>query len=351
MIKNMHDLSSGAIAGNSLLLMLFPLVLIAADARAHHSESIYERGTVLTIEGTIVRYDWRNPHVYLWVEEKAGEGEPVVWQVEGQPPAILKRHGWTRDRLELGEAVVVKGRPGRDTGRNVLLLQTIATSGGGSLSMETLFTQGAEADEAVGERAASLAGTWATLIDYAQLARLVQPRNLALTPQGLAALEAFDEAADSPAIECVPYTAPILMLAPDIKQIRVESDRVVIRGEFEATERTVYLNVDSHDGVSESIQGHSIGRWEDGALVIDTRRFLPHRQGIANGLPSGPGKQLIERLRLSPDGSRLLYSFELEDTEYLAEPVKGEDIQWSYRPDLAFEALPCDLETARRFVQ
>jgi hypothetical protein len=65
-------------------------------------------------------------------------------------------------------------------------------------------------------------------------------------------------------------------------------------------------------------------------------------------MPSGEGKHLIERFALSPDGKSMNYSFVLEDPEYLVRPVSGGG-QMSYRPDLKFGGVECDLELAKRF--
>ena len=39
----------------------------------------------------------------------------------------------------------------------------------------------------------------------------------------------------------------------------------------------------------------------------------------------------------------------MEDPDYLAEPVSGAS-RWDYRPDLDPDPLPCDLESARRYL-
>ena len=36
-------------------------------AYAHHSEAAYNHDTVATIQGTVDRVTWRNPHVYIYV--------------------------------------------------------------------------------------------------------------------------------------------------------------------------------------------------------------------------------------------------------------------------------------------
>ena len=77
------------------------------------------------------------------------------------------------------------------------------------------------------------------------------------------------------------------MILPGFRSIEVRDDAVAIRGEDAAVERLVHLDVATHDGAAPSVQGHSIGRWDDGTLVVDTAQFTPHRLGNGAGLPSG----------------------------------------------------------------
>jgi hypothetical protein len=138
------------------------------------------------------------------------------------------------------------------------------------------------------------------------------------------------------------------MTFPGFRRIEARDDVVVIRGEDSAVDRIVHLDVGTHDGVAPSVQGHSIGRWENGVLVVDTAQFTPHELGNGGGLPSGPGKRLIERFALNDQGG-LTYSFELEDPEFVKGRVTN-TVQWLPRPDVEFEATPCDPANARRFL-
>ena len=55
-------------------------------------------------------------------------------------------------------------------------------------------------------------------------------------------------------------------------------------------ERIVHLDQAEHPAVlAPSVMGHSIGRWEDHSLVIDTVRIAPHPLGWS------PSARLIER--------------------------------------------------------
>jgi hypothetical protein len=136
----------------------------------------------------------------------------------------------------------------------------------------------------------------------------------------------------------------------------------MIRSEFFNVDRTVHMDGRGHPREGERTnQGHSIGRWEDGALVVDTTLFAEHRLGnsqglsiasrLANtqGLPSGPRKRVVERYQLSQDGTRLLINFVLEDPDYLAEPLTI-STEWDFAPTLQPLRFGCDPEQAQRFL-
>ena len=85
-------------------------------------------------------------------------------------------------------------------------------------------------------------------------------------------------------------------------------------------------------------------------MVVDTTHFAAHRNGLTvGGLSSSQQKHLVEHFELRPDKTTMHYTFLLEDSEYLAEPVTG-TLQLVYRPDLQFVIEPCDLESARQYL-
>jgi hypothetical protein len=90
-------------------------------------------------------------------------------------------------------------------------------------------------------------------------------------------------------------------------------------------------------------QGHSIGRWEEGALVVDTVLFEDHRapiRGPNEGVPSGAERHVVERYTLSEDGNRILIEFSVEDPEYLAEPFTG-TLEWVYVSNFELSGFSC----------
>jgi hypothetical protein len=279
-----------------------------------------------------------------------GAGPAIQWEIEASPPSILGRLGWSQDTLHVGDAITVIGKPARDPSKKSLLPSTIKRGDTVLFDRKGEVSRLAKADPASSSAAADagLDGVWVTLLSP-KVEEALDPDKLKLTAAGTAAYKGFDEKKMHPGANCVPNPAPVLMITPDLKRIVKGDGVILIDGEFDGAQRTIHMNVSTHDGAAESIQGHSIGRWEGRSLVIDTTRFAYYALGNGYGLPSGAKKHLIERLTPDSTGASLTYSFEATDPEYLAAPVKGE-VQWVFRPNLKYAPLQCDPENARRFV-
>ena len=325
------------------------LVCASSLALAHHSSAPFDDKAETTLEGTVTKFEWANPHVYIFLDGvETTSQRRTTWEIEGPPPSILKQRGWSRDSLATGEHIEVDAHPARDRSRNAALLVGVTKGDGTKLSR---FGEDAPAPTF---KADSLAGTWVTQINDVT-GRLFDDESLKdpsvwpLTPRGQQAARDFNEETDLSGLRCVPYTAPWFMIITDAKSIERHGTTVIIRGEFDGAERTVHLDATTHDGAEPSLQGHSIGRWDGRTLVVDTARFLEHRNGTAWSVPSSTGKHLVERFELAADGQSLSYRFELEDPDYLTKPLVAETT-WHYRPDVTYHAEPCDPANARRFV-
>lgn len=334
-----------------ILVSLF-LGCFTVTASAHHnSNSFFDVETTIELQGSVTQFDWKNPHMYFFLNVVGETGEETSWKVEGSPLAFMRRLGWNRDTLQPGDDVTVTVNPSRNPEKNSALLKDITVAGRDipSITGEEAFRKafGNNVVE-LSNQASSLHGTWATIPSGETLGRLQDPEKLALTEAGESAADAYDERTMHPALECIPYTAPIFMMVPDIKQIVVEKDIVRIRGEFDGTERTIYINGEAPQG--RTVHGRSKGHWDGTTLVIETTDFSDHRLGNASDVPSGAHKKINERLQLQEGGKSLLYSFELTDPEFLAEPVTGEGTM-AYRPDLDFRMLECDLENSRMYLE
>lgn len=162
-------------------------------------------------------------------------------------------------------------------------------------------------------------------------------------------MQAFD-IRDSSQAKCIPYPPPTLMLYSAINAIEILTDRVLIHSDWMDGERVIRIGESESDTAHLSaLHGYSTGHWEGRTLVVETTDFSENNSGIAAGVVSGPRKQLLERFTLADDGTRIAYSFVLEDPDTLTESISGSS-RWEYRPDLEPGDVECDLESAGRYL-
>ena len=324
------------------------LFAIALPVAAHHSRAIYDQQRVVTLEGVVTRYEWTNPHVYLYVETEGDSGDPVVWAFESNVTTIMRRRGWSKDTFAPGDRVKVQGNPARDATRNMALTVSVTKGSSTYFDNDDGLVAALDGSEAPRVRATGLSGIWEVPFTQPIIRSFSEPSSWSLTTKGAEARGSYVDETMNSQLLCIPRTAPWLMIFTGVHEIDIGDALVSIRTEYNTVERTVHMDLASHEGAPYTHQGHSIGRWEDEVLVVDTAHFADNRSGNARGVPSGSQKHLVERFELNPDRTGLTYRFVLEDPEYLAAPVTGE-LQSVYRPGLEFEPVPCDRESATRF--
>ena len=89
------------------------MVLAAAPAWAHHSFAMFDQSKTVTLKGTVIEFQWTNPHAFLNVEVSNG-GSKTNWHVELNSPNNLRREGWKATSVKAGDAVTVVVNPLRD---------------------------------------------------------------------------------------------------------------------------------------------------------------------------------------------------------------------------------------------
>jgi len=96
------------------VVAVLALWAIGRPVLAHHSFAAqYDREKTITLNGTVTRVEWMNPHVYFYMDVKDTTGV-VHWAVEGGAPTSLYRAGWRKDSLKAGDVVTVHGFLARD---------------------------------------------------------------------------------------------------------------------------------------------------------------------------------------------------------------------------------------------
>jgi len=74
-------------------------------ASAHHSFAMFDSEHQVKISGTITKFDWTNPHIYLFITGNESGKEAKSWTIEGASPGILNRIGWKFNAVKAGDKV------------------------------------------------------------------------------------------------------------------------------------------------------------------------------------------------------------------------------------------------------
>jgi hypothetical protein len=311
----------------------------AGPAFSHHSQAAFDSSREITIEGTVSRLDWKNPHIYLIVETIDEKGGRRLQQVEGLAVTQALVDGLDRKALKPGTHVLVRANPNRHgADRTVRGLDVVTTADG---RVHPMYRRTGAAPQL--KPATSIAGKWAPSLAEAGKVFGVVRNEWKLTPAARAG-----QLAGACDIEPIPFVATI----NELRTIEVGATSVKFRfdNSGDRAVREVHLDQKQHPAnVRPSLFGHSIGHWEGATLVIDTVGYTPHVSGVFSGIPGSAGRRTVERLTLAPDRLHLRYQLTMEDPQFLAAPATLEML-WDHRPDLDFAKVPCDKEVSDRYL-
>jgi hypothetical protein len=99
----------------SVASLLSLAVFSAAPIAAHHSFAAqFDGSKPITLQGAVTKVEWRNPHIWVYLDVKNSDGSVTAWQCEGGAPNALTRQGWSRETLESGEPLTIEGYLAKD---------------------------------------------------------------------------------------------------------------------------------------------------------------------------------------------------------------------------------------------
>jgi hypothetical protein len=99
--------------------VLIGLLWSARPAMAHHGFAAeFDGSKRLALKGTVTRFEFTNPHAWLYMDVKNTDGTVTNWGFEMASPNVLYRKGWTRDSLKAGDAITVEAFASRDGSHN-----------------------------------------------------------------------------------------------------------------------------------------------------------------------------------------------------------------------------------------
>ena len=96
------------VSGGMLLAAVSPVA-------AHHSFSAeFDTNKKVTLEGTVVKLEWVNPHSWLDIDVPKPDGTVEHWRLEGGSPGVLLRLGWNKNSLPAGTKIKVTAYQAKD---------------------------------------------------------------------------------------------------------------------------------------------------------------------------------------------------------------------------------------------
>lgn len=380
---------------------LGPLILIAStavpsDVLAHHGFGTFAMNEDVEITGTVKDLAFVNPHSWLYLEVIEEDGTVADYRCEMRSANTLRRSGWTPDLFPIGEEVTITGSPDRHDPYSCYV-STVIFDDGSSLDRYGQRIPAAPAGQ--GERPLRLAngepnisGDWAreqlvmtdprgqrgTLVPLSQAGDFgdggvpegqraipgargtaeaeqdfdgarrgfAPPTPSGLTEAGRRAIDALDPG-DRLSRSCVNSSIIADWSGEPINRITQREDTILIRYGRLGLERTVHMNMTQHPaGIEPSLAGHSIGRWEDDTLIVDTVGFAPGL--LFRNIPHSEQLHVVEEFWFDPEAAQLNRRYTAEDPLYRTEPYTGTDAldisNLPYRPEQC-EDLTVDDDT------
>jgi hypothetical protein len=391
MIRSLSVIAAGAVASTGAL--------------AHHGFGSFDLNQDIEITGVFTRVDFVNPHSWLYLDVVQEDGSVTAYRCEMRAATVLRRSGWAPEMFTEGEEITVTGSPDRNDPHSCYV-GTVVFADGSSIDRYGQRTAArpptpVERPLRLASGEPNISGDWApeqlvmtdprgqsgALVPLSQAQQFEPgevpgggapmrgsrggpadprsaddvedapappppPRGPRVEPTeiGSRAAEGFEMwSADNPRMRC--ETTSILFdwtFDGPINRITQAGDTITLEyGQLGFT-RIIHMNVDEHpQNIAPSRGGHSIGRWEDDVLVVDTVRFEP---GLLNP-PIFHGEQLhvVERFALDPERMALTREYVAEDPEYFVGQYTGSDT--IFPADLPFSPDACEELTFVNFAE
>jgi hypothetical protein len=110
-------------------ILLASCIAGTGPAMAHHSNVAFDVETVKQITGTVKQFEWENPHIWITLLVADNGQAAQEWRIEGRPPGILIRSGWSRDSLHAGDTITIYYSPAKDGTRTGLVARVTLADG------------------------------------------------------------------------------------------------------------------------------------------------------------------------------------------------------------------------------
>jgi hypothetical protein len=345
-------------------------LFVAPAVQAHHGFGNFAMDEDITLSGVVTKIDFVNPHSWVHFDVTAADGTKSQHRCELRSATTLRRSGWTPEMFAAGMRVTIQGSPDRAE-KNACYVSTITFGDGTVLDR---YGQRIPA-QATTQRAARLpsgepniSGDWAveqlvmtdpagrdgTLVPLSRVGSFERgavpegqqeipgargtpqaqtPRTgppggggafgrpaVELTDAGKAAQAALPQMSRAER-SCAPGSIVSDWGGEPVNRITQGADTVTIQYGRNGRTRTVHMTAAHPVNITPSADGHSIGRWENDVLVVDTIGFVPGT--LVGQTPHSAQLHVVERFSLDPATTTLKREVQADDPLYWAASYTG----------------------------
>jgi len=92
-------------------LFVAAVVALSVPVLAHHSFTMFDMTTKITVTGTVTNFEWTNPHCYIEIDVPDDSGAVKHWSVEMGSTSILQGSGWKFSSLKKGDKTTLVINP------------------------------------------------------------------------------------------------------------------------------------------------------------------------------------------------------------------------------------------------
>ena len=90
------------------------LACLVPSLHAHHSNAMFDDKVELIMTGVVTKFDYVNPHSWLYIDVTAEDGSITQWGFELSAPPRLRRIGVSPNYWKEGDLIMIKTNPLRD---------------------------------------------------------------------------------------------------------------------------------------------------------------------------------------------------------------------------------------------
>jgi hypothetical protein len=113
------------------LSVCFAMVLAASAAAHHNMSALFDFSQRFTSTGTLTKVDWRNPHIYVFVDVKNDKGQVETWSFEGPSPGFFRQREVGKENFEssMQKSIKVEASRARDGSHSGLIREITLADG------------------------------------------------------------------------------------------------------------------------------------------------------------------------------------------------------------------------------